>query len=112
MPTDDQERYGESYGVAHWTGAWLRVGPRLRQRCAWCGAVMLDVDLSTIAFAGERTDVEPDDPTCGFPTWEPGTFVRHDGNMWVVVPAPPEDVTLPDSFCIALDPDLTGTPAW
>ena len=36
-------------GVVHIAGNDVQVGSRLRQRCAWCGAVLVDYDLANIA---------------------------------------------------------------
>lgn len=98
------------HGTVHWAGAWLRVGPRLRQRCAWCGAILIDVDLDHISRPiSDVESIAPDDPTCGFPVWGSGSFILHDGPVWRVVPAPPEDTIAPMHFCIGLDPDVTGS---
>lgn len=37
--------------TVHVAGLPLRIGPRFRQRCAWCGAVLIDDDLSQMAFS-------------------------------------------------------------
>lgn len=36
-------------GVVHIVGLDITVGTQLRQRCGWCGAVILDQDLALVA---------------------------------------------------------------
>ncbi|MEZ0077383.1 hypothetical protein [Planotetraspora sp. GP83] len=47
--------------VVHIAGPDIQVGAQLRQRCAWCGAVLLDYDLSCVAVPEARTR----GPACG-----------------------------------------------
>lgn len=64
--------------VIHIAGSWLQVGPQLRQRCAWCGATLIDMDLSRVAVP------EGQDPTPA--KWEPGSLVGVLGNAQWAVP--------------------------
>lgn len=84
----------------------VEVGPHLRQRCAWCGAVLVDCDLRTVAgivITSEGT--EPlDDPRPS--TWPVGKLVRHDGPMWVIVEHE-DGAQLPPECCAALPPSVT-----
>ena len=70
-------------------------GRYLRQRCAWCGAVLLDYDLALIAVP------EGQDPTPG--TWPAGALVRTDGAVSSVV----EAEVMPDDACARIDPAIT-----
>ena len=62
----------ESYsGVAHLAGADLTVDGRwMRQRCAWCGELLIDLDLSRVAVQVEPGE-EPQPPA----TWPAGKFI-------------------------------------
>jgi hypothetical protein len=63
----------------HIAGIRVMVGSRVRQRCAWCGAVLDDVDLDLVA-------VPVDQPDCGVPEWRVGSLVAIDGGMaWSVL---------------------------
>jgi hypothetical protein len=84
--------------VIHVAGVHIQIGKYLRQRCGWCGAVLLDYDLSRIAVpVGE-------DPTPA--TWPMGSLVSVDGNLSVLVDH--EDGTnLPEGACGRIDPEVT-----
>lgn len=83
----------------HVAGLQLRIGNRLRQRCAWCGAVLVDYDLErTAAPVGQ-------DPTPG--TWETGVLVQVDDGVSVVL----DDgmgAELPADACARLDDEVTA----
>lgn len=86
--------------VVHLTGATVFVGTVMRQRCAWCGALLLDEDLAAVTLADSAA-------------WrfEENTFVAVEGDdrstrvMWAV--PPPPDRRLPEGACAALDPAVT-----
>lgn len=59
----------------------------LRQRCAWCDAILMDYDLSTIAVPVGQ------DPGIG--AWKVGELVHVDGGISHVL----AEATLPDDFC-------------
>jgi hypothetical protein len=83
--------------VTHIAGADILIGDRrLRQRCSWCGAVLLDYDLATVAVAGD----DPSPPA----TWPVGRLVRVDGAMSTVLE---ETEELPDDACGRLDDEVT-----
>lgn len=46
-------------GMAHLAGGPIVYGSLIRQRCKWCGAALIDVDLATINVA-IPTDAGPD----------------------------------------------------
>ena len=77
----------------------VQVGPQLRQRCAWCGAVLDDTDLSCVmAPEDQANDL--------YPTWPVGGLVAVDGGMKRTVAHEDGDV-LPDECCAMLDPAVT-----
>lgn len=82
----------------HIAGVHVKVGPYLRQRCAWCGAVLLDYDLSKIAVP------EGQDPSPA--TWPIGELVKVDGGLSVLLEHEDGD-PLPDGACAKLDPEVT-----
>jgi hypothetical protein len=96
VPSNDRE-------VIHIAGADIQVGSQLRQRCAWCGALMLDYDLNGIAVP------EGQEPRPG--TWPPGELValvgdhREGSASWVVEHVDGEP--LPAGACGKLDPVVT-----
>ncbi|GAB3472381.1 hypothetical protein [Actinophytocola sediminis] len=55
----------------HFAGLPVRIGSRLRQRCAWCDHVLADYDLTRLAAP------EGQDPTPA--TWQAGSLVRVEG---------------------------------
>lgn len=84
--------------VIHIAGPDIAIGPLLRQRCAWCGAVLLDYDLRCVAVP------EGQDPTPA--TWPVGELIAVDGPTSWVVPHVDGD-RLPVTACAQLDPGVT-----
>lgn len=85
----------EVKGDSHW----------LRQRCSWCGACIVDVDLTRVAL--EVVEGEEDTPVVDrVPTWEVGALVAHDGNVWYVVNMEDEG-KMPPEACMMTDPEVT-----
>lgn len=102
-PTPPPVNDGQVHGLIHFAGEVLHVGPLMRQRCSWCGALLLEYDLTGIGFevrAGRPTPTRP-------AMWQPGTFMLVDGGMKAAVP-PAENGKLPAGTCAALDPAVTG----
>lgn len=87
-------------GITHIAGPPIQVGVYLRQRCSWCGAVLIDYALDRIAVP------EGQDPTPG--TWPAGGLVEVDGAASFVVPHE-DGAELPANACAQLDPEVTGT---
>lgn len=58
--------------MIHFVGWPLRIGRRVRQRCAWCGETLEDVDLALV-FVPAGSD--------GWRPWEPGKLLRIEGNL-------------------------------
>lgn len=75
--------------IIHIAGPDIRVDTLLRQRCAWCGELLLDYDLDRIAVP------EGCDPTPS--VWTVGKLVAVDGNAsWEM---PDSGNSLPDESC-------------
>lgn len=85
-------------GVLHIAGLDVRVNQRLRQRCAWCGAVLLDYDLSNVAVPVGQDSMPG--------IWPFGQTVLVDGNLSVLVEYE-EGTPLPEGACARLDPEVT-----
>lgn len=79
----------------------IRIGNQLRQRCAWCGATLIDMDLSsvTIVPSSPGMHVEPS-------TWEPGSLVAVDGPASYLVDHQDGD-RLPADACGQIDHEVT-----
>lgn len=86
-------------GIVHIAGPWIEVNTQLRQRCAWCGAVLINYALERIAVP-EGQDSRPG-------TWPVGELVAVDGNASWVVPHK-DGEQLPGNACAQIDHDVTG----
>lgn len=85
--------------ITHVAGLPVTVGPRMRQRCAWCGAVLVDYDLSRLAVP------EGQDPTPA--TWEAGALVVVDGSASYLADGQGDD-KLPADACARIDHEVTA----
>lgn len=86
--------------MIHFVGMVVQHDSLVRQRCAWCGAMLQDWDL-------ERVMVPVEQQLCELPSWPVGGLVEMEGNAaWVVehVPGTP----LPPGNCAELDPAVTA----
>ena len=91
----------DSQGVIHIASFPILIGGRFqRQRCSWCGAVLVDNDFSLMAVAG------PDDQWVEPATWPPMDLVLIDGNLSAVI-AHEDGDELPSNCCARLDPGVT-----
>lgn len=84
--------------LVHIAGPDVEVNGRLRQRCAWCGTILLDVDLTRIAVP-EGTDPRPG-------TWQLGALIAVDGPASYMLPRLAME-PLPDNACAVLDAEVT-----
>jgi hypothetical protein len=84
---------------SHIAGLDVEVGPYLRQRCAWCGTVLLDYDLRNVAVQSETANKS-------VATWPVGEIIERDGNMSSVLNHESGD-QLPENSCTRLDPAVT-----
>lgn len=90
-------------GIVHIAGPEIQIGQQLRQRCAWCGAVLIDYDLTRVAMlcAGPGPDDRPG-------TWPVGALIEVDGNAAQVLDHVDGD-PLPAHACGQIDHEVTGT---
>lgn len=85
--------------MVHVAGIVVSMETRVRQRCGWCGAVLIDVDTAHMAVFGD-VPMEP-------ATWEVGALVALEGEAsWIVVLSDGDE--LPADSCGSLDPTVTG----
>ncbi len=85
--------------LTHLAGDQITYDHFMRQRCSWCGVTLCDYDLSRV-MVPEGQDGSP-------AMWEPGGFVRVDGNAYFVVEALPDGL-VPEDSCMRLDPAVTA----
>ena len=85
--------------MTHVAGLQVQISTSLRQRCAWCGALLADYDLErTLVPVGQE----------GPPAmWPAGALVRADGNLMYTLDAELGD-ELPDDACARLDDAVTA----
>jgi hypothetical protein len=84
--------------MIHIAGPDIQIDTHLRQRCAWCGAILIDYDLAAIAVP-EGQDPRP-------ATWPVGGLVEVDGPaQWRVLQG---DGPLPEGACGRIDPAVTA----
>lgn len=85
--------------IVHIAAQPVTIGDQLlRQRCAWCGATLLDYDLTRIAVPAGQ------DPTPS--TWPTGELIAVDG-PWSTVVDHADGDPLPDTSCGRLAPEVT-----
>jgi hypothetical protein len=85
-------------GVVHIAGLVVTINQQMRQRCSWCGATLLDYDLSNLAVPVGQ------DPTPAH--WPVGDLVLVDGGLSVAVVHTDGD-ELPAIACGRIDPAVT-----
>jgi hypothetical protein len=86
--------------VTHVAGLDVTVNGRyMRQRCAWCGDALIDLDLAAV-MVQVAPGAAPEPPA----RWTPGALVRVDGCVSVSL----EGDKLPDDACARAHPDLTA----
>lgn len=80
-------------------------GPHVRQRCAWCGCILIDQVLSDVSFPLEADGSAPE-----FPTWPAGVLLATDrhGSMtaWSIVEHD-DEAPVPPDMCMRIDPAVT-----
>lgn len=92
-------------GVVHIAGPAIQIDGQLRQRCSWCGALLLDYALGRVAVPVDQ-DARP-------ATWAMDACVAVDGNAQYLVGlvdsvVKPGEKRLPDGACGRLDPEVTA----
>ncbi len=89
-----------SAAVVHIAGHVVEIDARLRQRCAWCGALLVDHDRSAVvSLSGEQT-VQAE-------AWAPGSLVEKGMGWTASIPLKAGD-KLPANACFQLDPAVTA----
>lgn len=96
--------------LVHLAAAAIRVKSVIRQRCAWCGALIDEHDLERIAWQDDGSGQNPLIDEDGTPRerWA-GLVAVVDGNptmKWAV--DHPDDHEVPPDSCMALDPRVTA----
>lgn len=107
---DGQGRY-EMSAISHIVAPFLTMnsasrGKVLRQRCLWCGALVLEVELDRVAVPLPK-DGSPPEPIA---TWEPGAVVEISGDnpkVSALIEVGPEDM-LPENACANIDYEVTA----
>lgn len=84
----------------HIAGCPVQVGTRVRQRCSWCGATLIDCDLARMMVPVGQ------DPYPAPPTWEPGAVIAVDGAASYVYDHE-DGAELPAEACAYIDPAVT-----
>lgn len=87
----------------HIAGLDIKIEPNLlRQRCAWCGATLLDYNLDRVAVVNgpEEDATEP-------ATWPIGALIARNGAVSWIVDHEGGD-KLPAGSCALLDPEVTA----
>ena len=79
--------------MIHIVGLDIRIGTRVRQRCAWCALVIEDVDLSLLMSPAGSPPWRP---------WNPGELLDVTGNVRSVVKHE-DGSALPDGMCVDVD---------
>jgi hypothetical protein len=108
----DEDKKEPPEHISHLAGESITVDQRyMRQRCVWCGAVLIDYDLANISVQIPKDGSEPQPPGA----WEPYVWVavaKTDGTgaCWVVnvEDEKVEGKGYPVSSCMALDPAVTA----
>jgi hypothetical protein len=95
--------------TVHFAGPVMNIENLIRQRCMWCGDVLIDHDLNHMLVAVVEQNGQPTPGAAGMiPTWEPGAFIATDGfATWVVQGNDP----LPEDTCAASDLHPVQRPA-
>lgn len=110
-----RERHGPEPEQVHIVGPALTVHGVERQRCMWCGALLLEHDLANMAVSLAPGD-DPENPPKPA-TWEVGALLLVTGTFPRVSMAlearehpeggPEGAFVIPDNACMALDVDVT-----
>jgi len=95
MTHDDRE-------VVHISAQPVKIGGRIRQRCAWCGVVIDDTELAGLAVALAPGETGP----ASYPTWPVNVLIARNGNATYVVDD--DGTTTPENCCARLDPEVTA----
>lgn len=93
---------GAVEGIIHIAGLDVQVGDQLRQRCSWCGSVILDVDTARVAF-----QVVEGQEGYKVSTWPVGALIGMNGAVtWVVEHE--DGKQLPPNACAQVPHEVTA----
>lgn len=94
--------------TTHIVGCDITVNARfVRQRCSWCGELLVDADAS--AIAKPVADIRGDETPAEFVgVWPVGRLVRVEGFNPRCTELLPDDERYPDDACMAIDPAVTA----
>jgi hypothetical protein len=90
--------------IVHFAGATLRIGPVIRQRCLWCGALIEEIDVRQVAVPIEPGQTA-EQAHHGLFDLKWSGLVAVDGNARYSVPDPP-DGEVPARACSEVLPEL------
>lgn len=96
--------------VAHIAGLEMQKGTQIRQRCAWCGAILIDDDLALMMVpVGQEGSARSYFPVG---EWVETYSPDNQGGMWVALdPIPPNEdghYTAPENSCMNMPHELTA----
>lgn len=102
--------------LVHLAGAAIRVGSVIRQRCAWCGALIEEMDVALVAVPeGDPAPWELTEDGGPLPRWVGLVAIEEhgDGQMFGVVAKwkvdrVEDDDSIPPDSCMALPAEVTG----
>lgn len=102
--------------LVHVAGTPMRAGNVIRQRCAWCGALLTEHDLERIAVPDGEDPGLVDADGAPLARWQGLVAIATAGELadgrrgsaalWAV--PDPEDGKIPGDSCMALPPEATG----
>lgn len=95
--------------IVHLAGIDLQYETILRQRCSWCGTLLIDQDLTRVAL---ETPADGSDPA-PYPTWPVGGWIAREtpdgdgGVTWVLEPDPDNPLKAPAESCLRMPVEAT-----
>lgn len=100
--------------LVHLAGTPVRVGSVIRQRCAWCGAVIDEIDIDRVAVHSTDPVRFVDDDGNPLLRWDGLVAIeQHDERAVIGSTAkwkvePPDDHDIPEDSCMALPNEATA----
>jgi hypothetical protein len=90
--------------ITHIAGNDVQVGGQLRQRCAWCGTVLIDYALGRLMVPVDQLPADGSDFRPG--TWPVGALVELNGGVSRIVEHE-DGKPLPENACGTAHPEVT-----
>jgi hypothetical protein len=105
-----RDEYSPPGVVVHFAGQDMEINGVKRQRCLWCGSLLIEWDLARVMVRVP----EDGSPPVGPGVFEVGANIgQADGMSWIVPkeehPEHPGSYVIPDASCALLDPSVTGS---